>query len=167
MTISEILEIENKTSDSEANKMKLQFRAWSKKDRQMYQVKAINFNNETVELNGAETYPIKDVELMQCTGLRDAEKKWIYEGDIIKTFTNAIIRYEEQMSHRYENEIGGGQYVTYFKENAPVYGRVEHYGKVERANNGTYYISGTALSVNAICNKVVGNIYENPELIGG
>jgi uncharacterized phage protein (TIGR01671 family) len=75
-------------------------------------------------------------ELMQYTGLKDKNGKEIYEDDI------AIERYESAMGHR-------------FKERGVVEYRDGHY------YIGKYFID----MAGRIELEVIGNIYENPELL--
>jgi uncharacterized phage protein (TIGR01671 family) len=79
---------------------------------------------------------LNEVELMQCTGLKDRNGKEIYEGDIV------LCKIHDK----------------------------EYMGLVEYTNTyGFYYLSGMGRSDTELwgCNekKVLGNIYDNPELM--
>lgn len=103
----------------------------------------------------------------QFTGLTDANGKKIFEGDILRTR-----RYEE-----YTEELKG--YHGYDDEGYPI--KLPGYtGSMtvhkQRANDDAravvqfsptrgFYIYGASVCVNAICNTVIGNIHDNPELL--
>lgn len=94
---------------------------------------------------GQKTLKNDDFILIQCTGLKDKKGKLIYEGDIVK-----IEYYDFEIKHRI--------------------------GIVEWEDDGfciTYHnpkdtkVSGCSLVdiVNGDKQEVIGNIYENPELL--
>lgn len=85
-------------------------------------------------------YSIKfdEIELMQYTGLKDKNGKEIYEGDIVKVFTNK------------EWRIGKIIY--------------EHSGfTIDVTNNKELEYGRTSILENLT--EVIGNIYDNPELL--
>lgn len=120
------------------------FRAWDKTDKEMYLVDEINFNRGEFEsigdgitfLRGADK-----VELMQSTGLLDAFGTEIFEGDIVtknQGETYGVVRYgicRSSLCFYVEQNYKGSE-LTF-----PI-----------NTNFSRYY-------------KVVGNIYENPELL--
>lgn len=86
-------------------------------------------------------------ELQQCTGLKDKHGKLIYEGDIVKTITHNL----------YEEHIGVIRYHTcYFSLDYKEVGKFGECG-----------ISLTKNTSDFVALEMLGNIYENPELIGG
>lgn len=120
------------------------YRAWHKTWEEMGEVKRIRFNDEgnitTVfvigKTLGSNAY-LKDVKLMQSTGLFDKNDKEIFEGDIVKMSKDV---YSEP---------------TYYKV-------VRHRGGAYRLESKQH---GCELWLRHTDCDVVGNIYENPELL--
>ena len=80
--------------------------------------------------------------LMQYTGLHDKNGKEIYEGDIIKGLRDADLDYSQEIT---QVEYRGSAFVEgYFGRPLDVYTSSYHYGNTL---------------------EVIGNIYENPELL--
>lgn len=126
----------------------IKFRAWDKEQNCMLSSKAtgliIHFDG-TVNAYDSEgtligTEFINELEVMQYTGLKDKYGKDIYEGD--------IIRYEH-------SAVGSIVRVVQYK-----YGM---YG-VEGNVKGTQIPFANILDSTR---EVIGNIYENPELLEG
>ena len=94
-----------------------------------------------------ENEGIKNIEIMQSTGLKDKNGKLIYEGDIVKTITHNL----------YEEHIGVIRYHTcYFSLDYKEVGKFGECG-----------ISLTKNTSDFVALEMLGNIYETPELIGG
>jgi len=121
----------------------IKFRAWHKEKKIMGEVlgidilhKEIFFSNGDVDCCGFAD--LKYIELMQYTGLKDKNNKEIYEGDILLDRNNKK------------------PYKVIFKNGSF---RAEFEGDFEEH-------SFDLIDVVAQGCEVVGNIYENPELLG-
>ena len=115
----------------------IKFRAWAKQEKVMRRVEVLHWRSLRVELVGFN-YSLdlmKDVELMQYTGLKDKNGKEGYHKDIVR-------RWDELYILEWHKNLVG-----WFLE--PIHG-------------GWHGI--TAIDMSLMC-EVVGNIYENPELL--
>ena len=139
------------------------FRAWLKEERKMYPVYTINFTPEgelesVVPINTEEHKTNKhywpdpekpdNIILMQSTGLKDINDKEIYEGDVIKV-SNGLCDIDEENPFvvvKWDEEAGG-------------YTMKDFTGEFDALNIG-WQIADKLVRV-----EVVGNIYENPELV--
>ena len=118
------------------------FRAWDKTDKKMYLVDEINFNHGEFESIGVGITFLRGadkVELMQSTGLKDKNGKEVFVGDIIKCTRGCP--HEVYLEKEYGGAYVGGMPAIYLK------GIKEGY-----AWTGA--------------EEIIGNIYENPELLG-
>ena len=96
--------------------------------------------------NGSTSVPLKfedkrngeDVILMQSTGLRDKNGKEVFVGDIIKCTRGCL--HEVYIEKEYGGTYFGGMPAVYLKDLREGYAWTEH-------------------------EEIVGNIYENPELL--
>lgn len=123
----------------------IKFRAWLKEEKIMGEVlgidilhKEIFFSNE--DANCYEHTDFKDIELMQYTGLKDKNNKEIYEGDILKLRDNH-----------------GIQLVKYHDEWSAFI--------VESQKDTSVGVLGLYFDKEDF--EIIGNAYENPELLGG
>lgn len=138
----------------------IKFRAWDKEDKKMFNVMDIYYpraasNVTRINLCGGDLKTVDNVELMQFTGLVDRNKKEIYQGD--------IIRFDKRCCHG----IGIIQYGEYCSSCGSC-------GEYTDVNCIGYYIEPKCMSCteciqigisNNIEIEVIGNVYENPELI--
>lgn len=121
----------------------IKFRAWDNVNNQMLDVQELNFEDcfyggyTTVKTTMYSDYfDIREMPIMQYTGLHDKNGKEIYEGDILKSMQ--------------WNDIYLVKYI-----------RTAFY-LCRKGNKGFNKITTWN---NAEKSEVVGNIYENPELL--
>lgn len=148
-------------------KREIKFRAWDKKDKVMVDVASINFWPDGVlsvleDVDDAEPRLADSYELMEYTGLHDKNGREIYEGDL------------------FEHKFG----YTVFDD--PPYAEMGTEYGVVTFDNGQFVVSTPGwggrnlyelLLLNGHLNdmpdsdlftmKVVGNKFENPELLEG
>lgn len=127
----------------------IKFRAWDRLGNKM-----IYQESDTTELrfnypypdNKKEYFPFYQIDLiqMQYTGLKDKNGKEIYEGDILDGLS--VIRFGEVKTYDYMGSIFGwyAKVTQKLKENPNSYAKD---------------------IINTNKRKVIGNIYENPELL--
>jgi len=146
----------------------IKFRAWDKKNKRMDSVWEISFAGKPPEANEAQVGDLllgidTQCVLMQFTGLKDKNGKEVYEGDILR------------------GEFGKQSELPLNK----IFGKVKwHYGKYKIEFDSVYrtldlsQIDGNHAiywrQENNRCEddyyrieniEVIGNIYENPELL--
>lgn len=112
-------------------------------------------------------FPVYSNTIGQYTGLTDKNGKKIFEGDIVRT--RRFETYQEELKgyHGYDSEgypikipgYKGSMFVTREKMN------YDYRAVVKRDRRGGYYLSDTTMFIDAICNEVIGNIHDNPELL--
>jgi uncharacterized phage protein (TIGR01671 family) len=122
----------------------IKFRAWDKENIKMESVDFLGEN--TLHIYNAEWENIEDFYLMQYTGLKDKNDNAIYEGDITESY-DGYVRY------------------VIWKDNSWKYCL-----KVKRNYRGESYIETLYNDIGdtkskRFGDKVIGNIYENPELL--
>lgn len=138
------------------------YRAWIKTEKRMFfsdDILTIDYENEEIVTqqvyfeNGLPDdrdiycYDFDDIKLMQSTGLKDKNGKEIFDGDIVRT-TRFLGR---------ADEIGG--FYEYEKD----------YVGVVKVLEGSWVIDTGIVAVRLWSeideSEVLGNIYENPELL--
>jgi hypothetical protein len=123
------------------------FRVWDKLDKEIYGVEEINwFDGEFDFIGDGITFKrdADEVELMQSTGLFDKEGTEVFEGDIISIELEEI---ETPINAKiFQNNKIGMLMFHVFEDNEDV-------PMVE------------LLEENSVAFAVIGNIYENPELL--
>lgn len=120
----------------------IKFRVYISKYKILDTPDIINFNTQEVKYD-SDYYSLDDIELMQYTGIKDKNGKKIYEGDIVLIRidkTNILHKTVVKFKHGafIADIIGDNDYIYLF-----------HFG----FNKDDF--------------GVIGNIYENPELLEG
>lgn len=130
------------------------FRAWNKNLKTMHgtdDIVFINFEEEEIcvqtiyfeqglpDERDLDFYIFDEIEFMQSTGLIDKNGEEIFEGDVLLT-------YDGELAKVYWDDVLAGWFVDFIYETAEL---------SEVAD---------LQSSRSIC-KIIGNIYENPELL--
>lgn len=121
--------------------MKPKFRVWDKLDKEIYEAEEIHwFRGELDFIGDGITFKrdADEVELMQSTGLHDKNGKEVFVGDIIKCTRGCP--HEVYIEKEYAGTFIGGMPAVYLK-----------------GLNVGYAWTGAE--------EIIGNIYENPELL--
>ncbi len=122
----------------------IKFRAWDNENKQMLEVQELDYEDSydgqpmirTTKYN--DYFDTEDMLLMQYTGLHDKNGKEIYEGDIVK-----VRKYSS-----FETEV--------VKFDKGCFYAGMHYGSSTRT---------TLKLIQPKMTEVIGNIYENKELL--
>ena len=123
----------------------IKFRAWDKQWKSIVRVTMILFNTNEIdfESNAGEPKSLEHFELMQFTGLKDKNGKEIYEGDII----NGLV-----VTYLGDSNAGLGMNAGWYLQRDDFESWVELECRCNE-NENNY--------------EIIGNIYENPELLNG
>lgn len=118
------------------------FRAWNKLASRMYIVNGLHFDRGMVQYanndNAIRFIKLENIILMQSTGLHDKNGKEVFVGDIIKCTRGCP--HEVYLEKEYGGTYVGGMPAIYLK------GIREGYAWIG-------------------AEEILGNIYENPELL--
>lgn len=123
----------------------IKFAFWHNQKKEMWGVDSIDWQLKEV-CNGGDIASLDDGILLQYTGLKDKNGKKIFEGDILKHIPTFEANY-------FVKNLTGGFYLC-----------------PNNKDYGEYFASLFAGYDNKNqCNsiEIIGNIYENPELITG
>ena len=131
----------------------IEFRAWLKKENKMVNVKSIHFGTKKIMYGysvnsqnyGNKTCKFEDCELMECTQLKDKNETKIFEGDILR-LPSYLFDGELCVCVYHDTECGIGFELI----------------ESRKYNIGHDYC---ILSDEWEDFEVVGNIYDNPELL--
>ena len=125
----------------------IKFRAWDKANKEMYQARTLTWDRWNNVAEGQDP-------IMQYTGLKDKNGKEIYEGDIVKIrlavgfMTTAKVEFIDGCFDVYAIH---GHIYTQSYPNGKILNRKKDYLKCYTVNHAV---------------EIIGNIYENPELLG-
>ena len=119
----------------------IKFRAWDKTTKTMYDVRELEWAGGEIltAYIGLHTSDADNIQLMQYTGLKDKNGKEIYEGDVIRLIP-------EKVDVVVEWDIRQVGFVMR-----------------ETKNIGRYHADLGGYTRDAF--EIIGNIYENPELL--
>ena len=124
------------------------FRAWNKKLKEMFEVSFIDFDTKLIGLNidlEIIIFDFDDVILMGSTGLFDKNGKEVFEGDILTDgHTLGVLRNHQTLGFYMVDEKGKENFLS---------DTVDTEGFEEAKE----------FMENSI--EIIGNIYENPELL--
>ena len=141
----------------------IKFKAWNKETKEMMQVDQITLAHNATRFGTGimdshnDLHSMIDIELMQFTGLKDKNGKEIYEGDVVRWDDASVGSYWRAAEVIYEP--GHFTFRTIPKLCVNCFKRERHDFKM-----GSFaYCPDTANYGNVM--EVIGNIYENPELI--
>ena len=143
----------------------VKFRAWDKMQKELVKVNAIALNANCFDtksyLHGSQPHLydedgvlhlLEDCELLQFTGLYDKNGQEIYEGDIVK---GKAIKVRGGFSYL-------GKIIFYNQSNIHGYFIEDKNGAAWRLEQAQAIVS-----LDRITGEVIGNIYENPDLLEG
>ncbi len=123
------------------------FRAWLKEEKRMTDVHEMTFMDGEVYLISDITgfYAYEEFKLMQSTGLKDKNGNEIFESDIVK-YKSGCNTYTEEVA--YDKNFAG-------------------FGVRDANADIIFTFWELAEDIDLISLEVVGNKYENPELLKG
>ena len=113
--------------------------------------------------------PVIPETVGQFTGLLDKNGNRIFEGDILQT--RRYETYTEELKGHYGYDVDGypqkipgytGSMTIHKQRTNDNYHAVVYFDPVRG-----FYINGASVRIDAICNTVIGNVHDNPELLKG
>lgn len=137
----------------------IKFRAWHKADKKTYEVIAFNLGKWFLR-GKAHPMPRSAIELLQYTGLKDKNGVEIYEGDIVHC-THWFFDGNE-VEEEFIASVG-------FKDGSYTLENINSrfYSDYTGEENGAGVCWIGSINYTEDDYEVIGNIYENPELLEG
>src|SRR5690625_395079 len=140
----------------------IKFRAWDKTNKKMHYGVGILGSAIYIDFNGQKEYEeVNGHELMQYTGAKDKNGREIYEGDVVKR------KYEVWGANPFGNASSvlekAGTYigvVNYRPSVGFIMNSCRHYDA-----NDNFIETLSGIKIYSKHSKVIGNIYEHPELL--
>lgn len=136
----------------------IKFRIWDVENKEMLKVQELDFEptfyGERIAIRPDQYndyFDTEDMILMQFTGLHDKNGKEIYEGDIVKITENALKQKVIRLKPIIADIEWSEEYLTYILITTSVKDAFESLAD---------YLDEYDI-------EVIGNIYENRELLGG
>lgn len=128
---------------------KIKFRAWDKENKFMFEIFDSTTHKDWFLPSWKERY-----EVMQYTGLKDKNGKEIYEGDIVRyQFDNDDCPFPNKHTEKIIGRI-------FFSEHRASFSVTAGKNCSSMLNNDLFNYARNGNRV-----EVIGNIYENPELL--
>ncbi len=140
----------------------IKFRTWDEDHKCMTHVGCINFWGDG---GIKEVSPGDERKVMQYTGLKDKNNKEIYEGDILEYYYNSDIEHKKGKGNTFRVEV---VYRIGIEKHGYEEYRSHHVGFMTKwlEEQGSEEMQYSDLPEPNMCRiKVIGNIYENPELL--
>ena len=143
----------------------IKFRCWF--DNHMFRVVDIDFSYKRINLFAADIIHFKDGVLMQYTGLKDKNGKEIYEGDIILTQPLRDRPFSQKAKSKrlrgiVEYNIKCGKNFIGNPDEMKYWGAEWNVEIIDKKDYEKYCNYGWGIFFEC---EVIGNIYENPELL--
>ncbi len=135
----------------------IKFRAWDKLEKRIDEVVRLDFKSKYPVMVKGISFNEDMCVLMQFTGLLDKNGKEIYEGDIVRVW--AWLNEDEPETNEYKD------YKVYYDDEYTAFMVDWEYDDVEEHSLGvaiSFWDNDRDLAVDW---QIIGNIYENPELL--
>ena len=126
-------------------------RAWDKEKKTMYNVRQIDFRGGEFRSSENEWMKFDNVIFMQSTGMKDKNGAEIYEGDILLSTASE----NQEDWKKWQVHYADGRFLIDYKK-IPKDKRKRKNLELEDLCEDNVWLYGL---------KVIGNVYENPELM--